>query len=181
MIYYIADLHLGHKNILKLCNRPFNSIEEHDKFIMDNWNAIVTEEDEVYIIGDLCYRNSIPLHQYLEKLKGIKHLIIGNHDEVWLSHNRQAHNYFASISPLALINDKGLKAVLCHYPMAEWDGYHKGWYHIHGHIHNKINNPAYNYLKDQEKALNAGVNINNFMPVKLKEIIANNIEFKKNI
>ena len=47
---YTSDLHLNHKNILKYDKRPFNSIEEHDKGIIDNINSLVKETDELYIL-----------------------------------------------------------------------------------------------------------------------------------
>lgn len=50
MVYFISDLHLGHRNILKLCNRPFSSIEEMDEIIIDNWNNKVHRDDTVYIM-----------------------------------------------------------------------------------------------------------------------------------
>ena len=37
--YFVSDLHLSHKNILKYDNRPFNSIEEHDQSIINNINS----------------------------------------------------------------------------------------------------------------------------------------------
>ena len=77
--YYIADTHFGHDNIRKLSNRLFNTIEEMDKAIIDNWNSIVTDNDDVYILGDFSYKSEDKI-VYLKQLKGRKHLIVGNHD-----------------------------------------------------------------------------------------------------
>lgn len=46
MIFFTADLHLGHENIIKLCQRPFKNIEQMDNALIQNWNAVVKEEDE---------------------------------------------------------------------------------------------------------------------------------------
>jgi len=56
MIYFTSDLHLGHKNIIKLCHRPFASLKEMDETLVSNWNQVVTNGDTVYIIGDLMFR-----------------------------------------------------------------------------------------------------------------------------
>ena len=37
MVYFTSDLHLGHENVIKLCNRPFDSIEEMDAAL---WQAL---------------------------------------------------------------------------------------------------------------------------------------------
>jgi len=57
--------------------------------------------------------------------------------------------------------------------MAEWSGYFRGSWHIYGHIHN-AKNTAYQYMKTQEKALNAGVDICGFSPVTFEELIQYN-------
>lgn len=53
MVYFTSDLHLGHENVIKLCNRPFDSIEEMDEALIRNWNRKVTNGDTVYVLGDL--------------------------------------------------------------------------------------------------------------------------------
>ena len=52
VIYYIGDMHLGHKNVIEYDNRPFVTIEEMDATLINNWNCVVKEQDHVYIIGD---------------------------------------------------------------------------------------------------------------------------------
>ena len=60
MNYFTSDLHLGHRNIIRLCNRPFATIEEMDETLIRNWNAKVTKGDTVYILGDLLFRHEKP-------------------------------------------------------------------------------------------------------------------------
>ena len=55
MVFFTADLHIGHANIIKLNKRPFKTIEEMDNALIDNWNAKVTPNDTVYILGDVFF------------------------------------------------------------------------------------------------------------------------------
>ena len=60
MYYYIADTHFGHENILKLCGRPFASLQEMNETLISAWNERVTGNDTVFILGDLFYRCEDP-------------------------------------------------------------------------------------------------------------------------
>jgi calcineurin-like phosphoesterase family protein len=81
MIYFTADLHLGHKNIIKYCERPFNDVHEMNKSILDNINNIVNFDDELYILGDFCFRGKNPI-EYRSRINCQKvHIILGNHDK----------------------------------------------------------------------------------------------------
>jgi len=60
MIYYIADTHFGHNSVLKFDDRSFEKIEEHDRCLMENWNARIQDRDDVNILGDFAYRNEKP-------------------------------------------------------------------------------------------------------------------------
>ena len=90
MLYFTADLHLGHANIIRHCGRPFASVEDMDRCLIDNWNRRVRPEDTVYILGDLMFACKDPA-AYLTQLAGQKHLIVGNHDSVWMKRLRKTH------------------------------------------------------------------------------------------
>ena len=82
MTFFTSDQHLGHRNIIRLCNRPFASIEEMDETLISRWNAKVKDSDRVFVIGDLFFRAEDP-ERMLKRLKGRKTLILGNHDSSW--------------------------------------------------------------------------------------------------
>ena len=96
MIYFTSDLHLGHKNIIKLCHRPFASLEEMDETLVSNWNQVVTNGDTVYIVGDLMFRTQNHPSDVLRRLRGKKNLILGNHDRGWLN-KTEAADFFKSV------------------------------------------------------------------------------------
>ena len=55
--FYISDLHLGHNNIIRLDNRPFKNMTEMETTIINNWNSVVSDNDQVYILGDMFWNN----------------------------------------------------------------------------------------------------------------------------
>lgn len=135
MNYFIADLHLGHKNVLSFDNRPFKSIEDHDKALIENWNNVVEIDDDVYILGDISWYNSTKTIEIMRSLNGNKHLIKGNHDGKLLK-NRELQREFVEIvdyKELSLPDGKGI--VLCHYPIPCFKNHYYGWYHFYGHVH----------------------------------------------
>lgn len=90
MNFYTSDLHLGHANVIKFDNRPFANVDEMDQCIITRWNERVSDEDTVYILGDVCHRNSKDSSWYLKQLRGHKILILGNHDNPILKNNNTA-------------------------------------------------------------------------------------------
>ena len=176
-IFYYADSHFGHGNIIKLDGRPFTSVDEMDRMLIENYNKEVTDEDDVYIDGDLIYESNKSPQYYLEQLKGKKHLVLGNHDR-WLFKDPSIRKHFVEIDKTMFINDGNERVVISHCPFAEWEGYFRGVYHVYAHIHNNLNDTYY-FMKTKERALNAGCMINNYKPVTLKELIANNNEFRR--
>lgn len=56
-VFFTSDLHFGHKNIIRFDNRPFFSVEEMDKTLIENWNRKVSADDTVYVLGDISWYN----------------------------------------------------------------------------------------------------------------------------
>lgn len=176
MIYFIADAHFGHENILKMCRRPFDSIDAMNDALIAAWNQRVAGSDHVYILGDLFYRCPDP-ESILRQLKGRKHLIIGNHDSSWMN-KVDLNRYFVSADNFLEITDGTRAITLCHYPLLTWK--HKlRTYMVHGHIHNDTTSDFFPLLAVRDRVLNAGVDINGFRPVTFEEMQANNQAFKE--
>lgn len=134
-IYFIGDLHLGHKNILSFDNRPFRNIEEHDAAIISNWNNKVAPEDDVYILGDVSWHNTKKSIEQIKLLNGHKHLIVGNHDAHLLK-NKEFKKLFVEITNYKELElSDGTKIVLCHYPIPCFRNHYYNWYHLYAHVH----------------------------------------------
>lgn len=176
MYYYIADPHFGHENILKLCDRPFETVQEMNETMVTLWNERVTGNDTVFILGDMFFRCADP-EQILARLKGRKRLIIGNHDSSWTD-KVDLSRCFVSVDHFLEITD-GVRAItLCHYPLLTWK--HKlRSFMIHGHIHNDTTSDFFPLVAARERLLNAGVDINGYRPVTFEELQQNNQQFKE--
>ncbi len=174
--YYAADFHIGHINSISFNNRPFNDIEEMEESIIKNWNNKVTEEDDIWILGDMAYRYKGDFSEVLVKLKGKKHLIVGNHDTKILK-NEKVRAMFESIDVYKEIVDNGRMVVLFHYPILEWNRFYRDSIHIYGHIHNNTDMDTYQIMKNRKNAYNAGVDVIGFEPCTLDEVIEKNEKF----
>ena len=130
MIYFIADTHFNHENIIKYCNRPFSNAKEMNENIIKKWNSVVTDEDTVYHLGDVGFGTNEELKKLIERLKGAKVLIMGNHD-----FKRGENNWkkvgFNEVYKKKLILDN---LVLTHEPTQDLQ---ENQINIFGHIHNK--------------------------------------------
>ena len=179
MIYFTSDLHLGHANIIRFCNRPFADVNEMDETIIANWKSRVRADDDVYILGDLMYRVKADPDDVLSRRPGRKHLVVGNHDYTWLS-RVDTDKHFVEVEDIIVLKTGGITMTLCHYPMLSWPHSFYGSYMIYGHIHNSVQaEDGWEYIREQERMLNAGVDINGFYPVTFEEMVRNNDVFKR--
>lgn len=171
MIYYISDTHFGHKNIINYEHRPFKCVEEMNETLIYNWNKKVKPEDDIYILGDFSSysatnENNIKI---LKRLNGKKHLVLGNHDSFARKPSFDK-TLFESINDYREINDNGRHVCLFHYPIAVYDRQHYGSYHCYGHVHSKMHLVP-EQLRKSGRAFNVGVDVNNYEPVTLDELI----------
>ena len=130
---YISDLHLGHKNVLAYDNRPFATIEEHDKYIIEQWNKTVNNDDTVYILGDFIWKKESEWYDIVSQLNGNKVLIRGNHDPKKMS--AKTKSLFHYITDYDEIKDEDRNVVLCHFPITTFNRHFYGQYHLYGHVH----------------------------------------------
>ena len=176
MLFFTADAHFGHANILKLCDRPFDTIEEMNEELIRRGNRKVSGGDTVYILGDLFFRCPDPV-PILERLRGRKVLIVGNHDSSWMD-KVDLNRYFQEVTDFKVITNGQYAITLCHYPLLTWKHQRKS-YMIHGHIHADTTDDFFPLISRRERVLNAGMDINGFEPVTFEELLENNARFKE--
>ena len=173
--WFTSDHHFGHANIIKLCKRPFANVEEMDAEMIRRWNAVVTEGDTVWHLGDLTLGSGDFAQEILNQLNGTVRLLAmpWHHDGRWLLPGTRTILDKANVrleNPLVVLDYPGLGdgkyplgVTLCHYPLAVWDRKHYGAWHLHGHSHGT-------YHADG-KIIDVGVDNWDFTPVSLEEII----------
>lgn len=133
--FYISDWHYDHKNVINFDNRPFFTIEEMNKELIERWNTTVSAGDIVYVLGDMFWSKGSDALPILDQLNGQKILIKGNHDRC---NDTKFRNKFAKITEYMEVDDEGRKVVLCHYPIVCFKNHFYGWYHLYGHVHNSF-------------------------------------------
>lgn len=196
MIYFTSDPHYWHENVIKYCTRPYKDAAEMNEDMIRKWNSVVKPEDTVYILGDfsLAFR---PVEAYAYRFNGTRFLVPGNHDfchsyhkksrkpegrEEWIKkYNRLGFKVLPEQTTLDL---EGLGTVnLCHHPYSDGSGsdekdnhdkYEKwrptddGKILLCGHVHEKWRTKL---SPKGTLMINVGVDVHNFTPVSLEEII----------
>lgn len=152
--WFISDPHFDHKNVLKFesGHHSFETITEHDEAIVDRWNSVVKPGDTVFFLGDLSMpRTKLSyLVEILARLNGDLFWIKGNHDSHVLADSNWEWKIKGAI-PIVEFSDyaeifikdesaeSGLRQlVLFHYPILEFNGKHRGAFHLYGHSHTVI-------------------------------------------
>lgn len=164
--FVISDTHFNHAGILgfkdyigKPC-REFDSVDQMNQCMLDNWNDTVGPNDTVIHCGDVLFgHNKVDwLEANFAKLPGKKHLILGNHDNP-----KFLAPFFKSIKLWTEL--PGM--VLSHAPMHEQTlneshRFKDGILNVHGHIHTNACPPGPYKCVSVEQI--------NFTPLNIEEI-----------
>jgi len=173
-VFFIGCLHLKHQSMAH--HRGFQDEYYHDEHLIENWNSVVTSSRDItYILGDITMEKSDPYYM-LDRLNGIKHVILGNHDR--RQDVKELLNYVDSVC--GMMKYKGYDLTHCPIHPNEL-GFSRG--NIHAHIHhiNKLDNltvrEAYgdnnNYVNPTNKYYNVDAKLIGYKPKTLEEIINN--------
>ena len=168
-IWFTADWHLFHENIIKYTNRPFKNRYHMNKVIIDKYCNCVKDDDEVYFLGDLTMLGGPQIDvikPLIEPLPGHKHIILGNHDRF------RPFSYheigFESVHTALKLDFYKKSLYLAHDPA--WAQIpNTVW--ICGHIHG-----LFKHMKSENSTtiINCGIDVWDFNPVplnKVKEIV----------
>lgn len=134
--WFTSDWHLGHKNILEYDKREFDNIEKHDHYLINSFNSVVRDEDQVYYLGDFSLTSKERTDWYLSLLKGQKYFIKGNHDKKDNINLFKKHGEFLGEQSRVIID--GVRVVLNHFALRVWDQSHRGAHHLYGHSHDMM-------------------------------------------
>jgi calcineurin-like phosphoesterase family protein len=194
--YFTSDTHFGHQRIIELSNRPFNSVDEMNEAMIDNWNNVVSDDDVVYHLGDVALGPWVEWDSILTRLNGYKVLIVGNHDRVFKGMATKQQEKFASEydkwfdefydNDYIYLGDNDEPFNLSHFP---YDGDSQGDERyrehrltdngrvlIHGHTHM---NQVISYSDKGTMQVHVGVDAHDFNLVSEEQII-NYVEVARN-
>lgn len=161
MIFFTADHHFAHRNIIQHCDRPFANEGEMTREMIRRWNAVVRRQDTVYHLGDLTLEGWPYAERIIRQLNGTIYFVPGNHDTRWMKQARKA-GYQYWCDQIHVLKTTTPHVVLCHYPMLSWPGRSHGYLHLHGHSHGT--------LMPRDGAIDVGVDKWAFTPVSADEV-----------
>lgn len=173
-IWVTSDLHLGHDRDFLWGVRGFNSIQEHDKAIIENWNSVVRPHDHVYVLGDVILGDIEHGIECVKQLNGHLYLAPGNHETFNKLERYATEELFEDIQMAYRFKYSKRKSFyMCHYPTitdnTERD-FIKTW-NLCGHTH--TNDPWLEVKTRGIAAYHCEMEAHNNFPVNLEEIIAN--------
>ena len=189
-IFFTADTHWGHENVIGFDKRPFKTVEEMDAELIRRWNAKVGKGDLVYVLGDMIWKTRNDTAEALiRSLNGQIILIKGNHDR--FLHNAKAKNALDGVKDyddicVKLEDGSERRVILSHYYMPFYNGHRYQGIHLHGHSHNTEECMQEELIKRslaangfETRAYNVGCMHWDYEPVTLDEILVYDDIIKK--
>lgn len=166
MVYFTADTHFFHRNIIKYSSRPFSSVEDMHENLITQWNGVVGKNDIIYHLGDFSLGSPERTAEVLERLNGVKYLCIGSHERSAM----RAGPYFEAIEQAFLISvvagGENRRLFMSHYCHKTWPFSRHGSWHLFGHSHGRLDE----YAKKEGKLMDVGVDSNFYTPVSLDQV-----------
>lgn len=179
--WFTSDLHIGHRNIIDYCARPFASVAEMDDALVERWNDTVADDDDVWVLGDLALGPIAESLTVVGRLRGRIILLSGNHDRCWPGNGAKAEGWAERYLDAGVAEIRHGQSVarigttdvlLCHFPY-EGDSHDhdrfvearpedRGGWLLHGHVHER--------WRQRGRMINVGVDVNGFAPVSEHEI-----------
>lgn len=178
-LFFTSDTHFGHRNIIKYCQRPFSSVDEMDEMLISNWNSVVEPDAIVFHLGDFAMGGPKEWDKILQRLNGRIFLIAGNHDLKTVS---KGITRFEDVAMQIVLNIKGQRIYLNHYPFLCYSGVNHNAWQLFGHVHSNTfndNNDSPRLKMLLPTQYDVGVDYNNFTPVsfnQIKKIIKKQVE-----
>lgn len=166
MIWFTADTHFGHANIIRYCDRPFETKHEHDETLIANWNAVIQKNDTVYHMGDFGFGSPEWLsNKIANRLKGRICLIKGNHDKGVIK--EPLVNRFEFVKDVHFLKTQyrgsKLEIFLSHYAHRTWPKNNYGSLMLFGHSHGK--------MPPIRNSFDVGVDCHNYFPISLDRVV----------
>lgn len=161
--YVISDLHLDHENIIEYCDRPFDSVEEMNQALINNWNSVVEKTDTVFYVGDFSWYDVENVISFYERLNGEMVVVRGNHDSF------SADEVPFSVVDTCTMSHNGVQFYLQHHPMTVPDDV--PWWLIHGHTHNN-ELTAHPLINADTNRINVSCELLNYTPISLDSVVS---------
>ena len=174
-LWFTADTHEGHGNIIKYCGRPFKDTEEQHAVMVKNFNARVKPEDTVICNGDYCFKNSAGGKKgegTTRKASDWQKDYVGNW--IYVKGNHDGNNSLKTPIEKMYLYFGGKYICVVHNPVHADP---KVEINIVGHIHTEW---KVRRLNSKSIMVNVGVDAWGFKPVSFDEIMKRIAEFKRN-
>ncbi len=168
-IWFTADTHFNHPNVIEYSKRPFDDLEDMTDQMITRWNERVRPGDIVYHLGDFALtgskKDTSMVEGLLHKLHGQKHLIKGNHDRE-ACYKAKGWAWVGDYKKIRPKNPQGGKhtIILFHYCIRSWECLHYGAWQLYGHSHGNLNDDG------GGKCMDVGVDCCGYQPIEMSEV-----------
>lgn len=173
-IYFSSDNHFNHNQPFLFGPRGFETIEEMNEAIINNFNSVVDNDDDLYLLGDIIMGELEPGIEWVKKLNGRIHIICGNHDTT----NRiEAYKNLPNVVEICevgtIIKYRKWTFYLTHFPLLvnNFEEKRKLW-NLHGHTHSQ---DKFQFARNC--AYNVACDAHNCKPIAIEDVINDIKEF----